>query len=73
MMIVCNTVIEVKDADDSYGLFDNLDSAIEFAAEMLDTDINNIELILHAHSDCMRVTINGAPQSLWLEYRDVMC
>lgn len=72
-MMIYYTIVEVKDADDSYGLFENLDIALEFAAEKLDTDVDNIELILQAHSDCMRVTINGTPQSLYLEYRDVMC
>ena len=72
MTTICYTVVEVKDADDSYGLFENLDSAIEFAAEKLDTDVDNVALILRAHSDCMRVTVNGVPQDLWLEYRDVM-
>ena len=73
MRTICYTVVEVKDADDSYGLFENVNSAIEFAAEQLNADVNNIKLVSQAYSECMRVTINGEPQSLWIEFRDVWC
>lgn len=74
MTTISYTIVEVKDADDSYGLFENLDLALEFVAETIDTDVDNIELTPSAlNDDLFRVTVDGISKSLWLEYRDVMC
>lgn len=73
MTMISYTIVEVKDADDSYGLFENLDLALEFVAEMLKTDADNIELIPSTSDDNLfRVTVDRILYSLWLEYRDVM-
>lgn len=73
MTMISYTIVEVKDDDDSYGLFENLDLALEFVAEMLKTDADNIELIPSTFDDNLfRVTVDRILYSLWLEYRDVM-
>ena len=72
MMVKCNMVVEVKDQDDSYGLFADLDSAIAQVAETLNTESDEVVLIPNANSeDLYRVTVNETPRSLWLEFRYV--
>lgn len=71
-MTKCDIVVEVKDQDDSYGLFADLDSAIAQVAETLNVESAKVILIPNANSeDLYRVTIDGIPQSLWLEFRYV--
>lgn len=71
-MKVHTVVVEVKDQGRSYGLFVDLDAAIPQAAKMLKIDEASIILIPNALNDNLfRLTVNGIPKSLWLEFRDV--
>lgn len=65
-------VVEVKDQRRSYGLFVDLDAAIPQTAKMLKVQETSIVLIPNTLNDNLfRVTINGIPKSLWVEFRDV--
>lgn len=72
-MKVHTIVVEVKDQRRSYGLFVDLDAAIPQTAKMLKVQEKSIVLIPNVLNDNLfRVTVNGTPKSLWLEFRDVM-